>query len=129
MFVKERLRKVKLKLRAMKNVNTKNNSAKNRIDLEEFRKLYRTVHQLAAMKVRNEQENKLYYSGLKQATELLRHIHPYKDQHIDEMLAFSFEYYLNKQEQALDGDMQAQKIVSELKPLHEKELMALLHLN
>jgi len=113
----------------MKNVNLERNSAKNRIDLEEFRKLYRSVHQLAAMKVRNDKENELYYSGLKRTTELLHYIHPNKDQHIDEMLNFSFQYYLNKKEEALDGNVQAEKIVNELKPLYHKELMALVHVN
>ncbi len=113
----------------MRNVNIKRNTIDTKINLEEFRKLYRTVHQLAAMKVRNDKENESFYNGLKRATELLHYIHPYQDQHIDEMLAFSFQYYVTKKEEAMDGDKKAERIVNELKPLHEKEMMSLLHLN
>ena len=113
----------------MGNVNLKGSSSKAKFDVEEFRKLYRCVHQLAAMKVRNDKENELFYKGLKRTTELLHYVHPCKDEHIDQMLNFSFEYYLKKKEEALDGNEQAKKIVNELKPLHHKELMALLHLN
>lgn len=129
MFVKQMLPKVKLKLYAMRNVNLKGNSVEKKIDLEEFRKLYRFVHQLAAMGVRNEKEDELFYKSLKRSTELLHYIHPYKDQHIDEMLNFSFQYYMTKREEAMDGNLKSQKIVNELKPLYQKELMSLLHLN
>ncbi|WP_163717521.1 hypothetical protein [Mangrovibacterium lignilyticum] len=113
----------------MRNANLKGKSVGFKINLEEFRKLYRSVHQLAAMKVRTDKENELFYAGLKRSTELLHYIHPYKDQHIDEMLNFSFRYYMTKKEEALDGNEQSQKIVNELKPLYQKELMSLIHLN
>ncbi len=113
----------------MKNIRKPNNNADIKVDLNEFQKIYRSVHQLAAMKIRTENENELFYSHLKQSTELLHHIHPGTNDKINQLLNFSFKYYMNKLDEAVDGDAQAEKIVKELKPLYQKELIALQYLN
>lgn len=129
MFVKTTLPKVKLKLHIMKYVNIARKATKTQVDLEEFTRIYRSVHQLVAMKARNEEENELFYKSLKKCTELLHYIHPDIDPKITKMLNFSFQYYMTKQEEALDGDKQAARIVSELKPLYHQELMSLTYSN
>lgn len=109
----------------MRYVNIANKSTKTKVDLDEFIRIYRSVHQLVAMKARNEKENELFYKNLKRCTELLHYIHPDIDPKINKMLNFSFQYYTTKQEEALDGDKNAVRIVSDLKPLYHQELLSL----
>jgi hypothetical protein len=113
----------------MKYVNIASESTKNKVDLEEFIRIYRSVHQLAAMRARNEKETELFYSNLKKSTELLHFIRPDIDPKINRMLNFSFQYYMTKQEEALEGDKQAERIVNDLKPLYHRELLSLIFSN
>ncbi|PTN07640.1 hypothetical protein [Mangrovibacterium marinum] len=109
----------------MKYVKIARQASKPQINLNEFIRAYRSVHQLVAMKARNEKEDALFQQDLKRSAELLDHIHAFVDPKINQMLNFSFQYYLTKQEEALEGDQQAARIVRDLKPLYHKELLSL----
>ncbi len=129
-FVKTTLPNINLKLTIMRYVNTlSKKSTKKTVDLIEFTNVYRSVHQLVAMRTRNHKENELFHAHLKRAAELLYHINPDIDPKISKMINFSFQYYKIKQEEALDGDKKAQRIVRELQPLFHKGLLSLVYKN
>lgn len=128
-FVKQRLRQHQLKVHTMKYVNFASKTADFKIDINEFRLVYRKAHQLAAMMNRTEKEDLLFYASLKRSTELLHFIRPGQDAQVDKMLDFAFKFRITKQEEAMEGDEQAKKILTELAPLYRAGLVASVHLN
>ena len=113
----------------MKKIHSQTEKINQQVNLAEFTFHFRQVHQLAAMKSRNKQEEELFRNGLKQSTRLLQHIHPGMDKQIDKLIDYSFRYYMGKQDEALCGDTQAKRIVNDLRPLFCKEILSLIHLN
>lgn len=113
----------------MKHLSPKSGAVGQPVNLAEFTFQFRLVHQLAAMKCRNKQEEEQFRNGLKQSTRLLQHIHPGMDKQIDKLIDFSFRFYMQKKEEALLGDLQAKRIVSDLRPLFCKEILSLVQLN
>ncbi len=113
----------------MKYVNLLSSNTDIKVDIKEFRLVYRKAHQLAAMKNRTEKEDLLFYASLKRSTELLHFVRPGQDAEVDKMLDFAFQYRIAKQEEALEGDEQALKILTELTPLYRAGLIATVHPN
>lgn len=113
----------------MRHISSKSGTIKQPVNLAEFTFQFRLVHQLAALKSRNRNEEEQFRNGLKQSTRLLQHIHPGMDKQIDKLIDFSFRYYMEKKEEALLGDLQAKRIVSDLRPLFCKEILSLVQLN
>ncbi len=113
----------------MSRTNIQKGQAKVVVNLAEFTHYFRQVHQLAAMKTRTTREEQQLRDGLKKTTMLLQHIHAGTDKQTEKLINYSFRYYLLKKEAAEDGDQVAAKFIQDMRPLFQKELIALAYLN